>query len=133
MAREHREEPRELPEQRSASHAKDGEHREHAGDVRERLGEHRKHAGIDAERVGDVRVASGKSRTLQIEGCYRPLNLTRTPPFTSRGDPMVVGSVATMYSLSKRFCAAKNTSTLRPSAREMDNSVVAYAGRPGYE
>jgi len=66
MAREHREEPRELPEQRSASHAKDGErrdsrgeHREHAGDVRERLGDHRKRARIDPERVGDVRIASG--------------------------------------------------------------------------
>ena len=51
--------------------------------------------------------------------------------FTSLGDPIVVGSVATMYSWLKRFCAARNTSMLWPSARVMVSSVVAYDGRPG--
>ena len=42
---------------------------------------------------------------------YLPLNRMRTPMFTSLGDPIVVGSVPTKYSVLNTFCAPKKTST----------------------
>jgi hypothetical protein len=45
-------------------------------------------------------VGSGQGN---VQGRALPANRTLTPPLTIRGDPMVVGSVPTKYSVSAMF------------------------------
>ena len=75
------------------------------------------------------------SSRMAAETCAQGAGAPRISPGPRRSPcaerPMVVGKVPTMYSLSKRFCTPKNTSTLRHDAREAVNRRSAYSGRPG--
>src|SRR4029453_13264460 len=64
------------------------------------------------------------------QGRALPAKRTRMPPLTSRGDPTVVGSVPTKYSLSTMFCTVKNPSKFRPPARDAVNDAPVEPGRP---
>src|SRR5258706_5252733 len=65
------------------------------------------------------------------DGRHRPENLTRTPPFTRRGVPVVDGFVCTNDTWSNRFCTPKKTCRLRPTSRTAVKSTDAYPGNPG--
>src|SRR5687768_8990907 len=78
-------------------------------------------AGIEAE---VQRHLVNLDQSQATHGLGRPANLTRTPPVTSRGEPMVVGSVPTKYSSSPMFCTPKNASKLRPIGRDAVNDAT---------